>query len=167
MTRVFKEHEIKTKMEQEQWLHLRMLFLLGYNLKIIIWWGGGGGTRRGREGGKVWLFVGEGGIGGGVNWGDFYRRGVMIKFLAGGRGTPLTSPYPPLAGKTLYINGSVSQQQWSKIKWNALSCKVKQGGVDYGKEGLSFYILYGQKIDKILKSKSLSVKGRGKGRGIY
>ena len=71
MTRVFKEHEIKTKMEQEQWLHLRMLFLLGYNLKIIIWWGGVGGARRGREGGKVWLFVGEGGIGGGVNWGGF------------------------------------------------------------------------------------------------
>ena len=47
MTRVFKEHEIKTKMEQEQWLHLRMLFLLGYNLKIIIWWGGGGGDEEG------------------------------------------------------------------------------------------------------------------------
>ena len=29
-----KEYEIKTKMEQEQWLQLKMLFLLGYNLKI-------------------------------------------------------------------------------------------------------------------------------------
>ena len=28
--------EIKTKMEQEQWLQLKMLFLLGYNLKIVI-----------------------------------------------------------------------------------------------------------------------------------
>ena len=79
-----------------------MLFLLGYNLKIIVWWGGG------------W---GEGltfGWGGGVKvestGGDFYRWGVMIKFLAGGGRTPLTSPYPPLGGKTLYINGSVSQQ---------------------------------------------------------
>ena len=33
-------------MEQEQWLQLeKMLFLLGSNLKIVIWWGweGGGG----------------------------------------------------------------------------------------------------------------------------
>ena len=25
-------------MEQEQWLKLKMLFLLGYNLKIVIYW---------------------------------------------------------------------------------------------------------------------------------
>ena len=31
-----KEYEIETKMEQEQWLQLKMLFLLGYNLKIVI-----------------------------------------------------------------------------------------------------------------------------------
>ena len=31
-----KENEIRTKMEQEQWLQLKMLFLLGYNLKIVI-----------------------------------------------------------------------------------------------------------------------------------
>ena len=31
-----KEHEIKTKMEQEQWIQLKMLFLLGYNLKIVV-----------------------------------------------------------------------------------------------------------------------------------
>ena len=30
-----KEYEIKTKMVQEQWLQLKM-FLLGYNLKIVI-----------------------------------------------------------------------------------------------------------------------------------
>ena len=41
--------EIETKMEQEQWLQLKMLYLLGYNLKTVIWWGeltfgrGGGG----------------------------------------------------------------------------------------------------------------------------
>ena len=36
-----KEYEIKTKMAHEQWLQLKMLFLLllGYNLKIDIWWG--------------------------------------------------------------------------------------------------------------------------------
>ena len=32
---VSKEYEIKTKMEQEQWLQLKMLFLLGCNLKIV------------------------------------------------------------------------------------------------------------------------------------
>ena len=35
MTCVSKEYEIKTKMEQKQWLQLKMLFLLGYNLKIV------------------------------------------------------------------------------------------------------------------------------------
>ena len=39
MTKVskeYKEYEIKTKMEQEQWLQLKMQFLFGYNLKIVI-----------------------------------------------------------------------------------------------------------------------------------
>ena len=31
-----KGYEIRTKMKQEQWLQLKMLFLLGYNLKIVI-----------------------------------------------------------------------------------------------------------------------------------
>ena len=31
-----KEYEIRTKMEQEQRLQLKMLFLLGYYLKIVI-----------------------------------------------------------------------------------------------------------------------------------
>ena len=31
-----KKYEIRTKMEQEQWLQLKMLFRLGYNLKIVI-----------------------------------------------------------------------------------------------------------------------------------
>ena len=37
MTYVSKEYEIeiKTKMEQEHWLQLKMLFLMGYNLKIV------------------------------------------------------------------------------------------------------------------------------------
>ena len=39
MTCVTKEYKIKTKMEQE-WLQLKMTFLLGYNLKISIEWGG-------------------------------------------------------------------------------------------------------------------------------
>ena len=55
-----KDCEIKTKMGQEQWLKLKMLFLLGYNLKIVIqwgridfWWEGsllGGGVLGGGEG---------------------------------------------------------------------------------------------------------------------
>ena len=72
MTRVFKEHEIKTKMEQEQWLHLRMLFLLGYNLKIIIWWGGGGG-RGGVGRGKGLTFCWGGG-----NWRWSQLGGIFI-----------------------------------------------------------------------------------------
>ena len=39
MTRVSKKYESKTKMEQEQWLQLKKLFLFGYNLKIVLWWG--------------------------------------------------------------------------------------------------------------------------------
>ena len=35
LTCVSKEYETKTNMEQEQWLQLEMLFLLGYNLKIV------------------------------------------------------------------------------------------------------------------------------------
>ena len=42
MTCVSKEYEIKTKMEQEQWLQLKMLFLLGYNMKIVAQWREGG-----------------------------------------------------------------------------------------------------------------------------
>ena len=40
MTCVFKEYEIKTKIEQEQCPQLTMLFLLGYSLKILVYWGG-------------------------------------------------------------------------------------------------------------------------------
>ena len=35
MTCVSKEYQIKTKMVQEQWLELKLMFLFGYNLKII------------------------------------------------------------------------------------------------------------------------------------
>ena len=31
-----KEYEIITKMEQEQWLQLKIMFLLSYNLKTVI-----------------------------------------------------------------------------------------------------------------------------------
>ena len=40
MTLVSKEYEIKTKIEQEQWLLLKKLFLLVYNLKIYLMGGG-------------------------------------------------------------------------------------------------------------------------------
>ena len=36
ITCVFKEYEVKIKMVQEQFLHLKIKFLLGYNMKIAI-----------------------------------------------------------------------------------------------------------------------------------
>ena len=36
MACVSKEYEVITKMVQEQWMQLKMTFLLGYNLKIFI-----------------------------------------------------------------------------------------------------------------------------------
>ena len=33
---VYKEYEVKIKMLEEQWLQLKMKFLLGYNMKIVI-----------------------------------------------------------------------------------------------------------------------------------
>ena len=42
MTCVSKEYEIKIKIEQEQCPQSKMLFLLGYNLKILVYWRGGG-----------------------------------------------------------------------------------------------------------------------------
>ena len=41
MTCVSKEYEIKTT-EQDQYLQLKMLFLLRYNLKVVVSWGVGG-----------------------------------------------------------------------------------------------------------------------------
>ena len=35
MAYMFKEYEIKTKIVHEQWLQLKMKFLLGYNLKML------------------------------------------------------------------------------------------------------------------------------------
>ena len=59
MTCASKEYEIKTKMVQEKWLQLKMVFFLGYTLKSFNWWeaihfwkgenknfGGGGGEER-------------------------------------------------------------------------------------------------------------------------
>ena len=43
MTFAYKEYEVKIKMVQEQWLQLKMKFLLDFNMKIIIEWGGWGG----------------------------------------------------------------------------------------------------------------------------
>ena len=82
---VSKEYEIETKMEQEQWLQLKMLVLLGYNWNIFAqWWGGGRKNLVGRR----------------VFYGQIFLDGEgMSKFLAGGRDSP---PFSPV-GKTLYI----------------------------------------------------------------
>ena len=71
LTFVSTEYEMKTKMEQEQWLQLKVLFLLGYNQLlfsggIVFWWGGGGRV-------LVGFFLGGGG---------------MIKFSTSGGGLP-------------------------------------------------------------------------------
>ena len=75
MTFKHKEYEVRIKVVQEQWLHLKMKFLLGYNMKIIIWWG------------------------------YFSRwREQAISQLVGG-GIPLITPYrppPPQVEKTLH-----------------------------------------------------------------
>ena len=63
MTLVSKEYEIKTKIEQEQWLLLKKLFLLVYNLKIYLM-GGWGLT----FGGRGFFLVGEG-------WANFWLAG--------------------------------------------------------------------------------------------
>ena len=39
MTCVHKEYEVKMKMVQEQWLQLKMRFLLSCNMKMAIYWG--------------------------------------------------------------------------------------------------------------------------------
>ena len=36
MACVYKEYEIKTKIVQEHWLQLKIKFLLGYSMKIVI-----------------------------------------------------------------------------------------------------------------------------------
>ena len=78
---VSKEYESETKIEQEQWLQLKMLFLLGYNFlfngegeltlmwRIKIWWWGESIVRGN-------FLSGRGGGGGGwaniwLVWGDF------------------------------------------------------------------------------------------------
>ena len=33
---MYKDYDVKIKMVQEQWLQLKMTFLLGYNLNIVI-----------------------------------------------------------------------------------------------------------------------------------
>ena len=55
MTCVSKEYEIKTEMQQEERIPLKMLFLLGYNLKLVAyWWGEGWGVRGVVVGIKIW-----------------------------------------------------------------------------------------------------------------
>ena len=59
MTFAYKEYKVKIKMVQEQWLQLKMKFLLDFNMKIIIEWGGWGGGGGGSTFGRGSL-LGEG-----------------------------------------------------------------------------------------------------------
>ena len=75
MVCVTKEYEIKTKMEKEKWLQPKMLFLLGFDLKIVF----SGGRNKNLVGG---IFLG--GEGGRVNE-------QIIGWCGGGGGTPPSS----------------------------------------------------------------------------
>ena len=63
------EYEVKIKMVQEQWLQLKMKFLLVYNMKFVIKWG-------------EWTL---GGVGGGR-----FPGGGMSKCSASREGLPQT-----------------------------------------------------------------------------
>ena len=76
------EYEVKIKMVQEQWLQLKMKFLLVYNMKFVIKWG-------------EWTL---GGVGGGeVSWWGGWANVQLV-----GR----VSPKPPIK-KTLYPQGNM------------------------------------------------------------
>ena len=64
------EYEVKIKMVQEQWLQLKMKFLLVYNMKFVIKWG-------------EWTLGGVGGGGG-------FLVGGMSKCSASREGLPQT-----------------------------------------------------------------------------
>ena len=93
---VTKEYEIKTKMEKEKWLQPKMLFLLGFDLKIVF----SGGRNKNLVGG---IFLGGGG--GRVNE-------QIIGWWGGG-----DSPILPV-GKTLpFLLGSWAFYQIFKRAW--------------------------------------------------
>ena len=68
-----------------------------------------------------------------------------------------------------HTDASILNSQPVNVGWlyngcTAVQCKVRSGGVIYGKEGFILYVLYGLKLDKISKWKSVSYKG-GQGEG--
>ena len=87
MTCVFKENEVNMKMVQEQWLQLKIKFLLGYNMKIAIYWGE---INLRWMGIKIW--------GRGVYWVALFQVGRMSKFLASEGTTPSPSRENPVQG---------------------------------------------------------------------
>ena len=109
MTCVYKEHEIKTKKVQEQWLQLKMKFSLGYKTwkllfsgedgEINLWWVG----RREDKNLVVVVVVVVVVVGRGVLLEGFSQVGGMSQFSAGGRGLPPSFP----VGKPIYICTSV------------------------------------------------------------
>ena len=84
-----KEYEIKTKIEQEHWLQLKMLFLLAYNWKLLF------------SGGQSWLLV-DGGEGNKnlVVGGYFSSWRGNEQFFGRWKGT---LPHPPQKGKPLVV----------------------------------------------------------------
>ena len=88
MTCVYKEHEVKIKMVQEQWLLLKMKFLIGLQHEncflpgwgVVGWGGVGQGVKFLWEVLKIWW---------GVDFGvEVFQVGEKSKFLASGVETP-------------------------------------------------------------------------------
>ena len=101
-----KEYEIKTKMEQEQLLQLKMLFLLGYwviTWKLLFRAGGMtfGGEGVGGGGGGLWGGGGGGGGGGGNEQFFSWCDGIF--------------PHPPVR-KTLQLR-NYSSYFWPHISF--------------------------------------------------
>ena len=106
-TCVSKEYGMKTKMVHEQWLQLKMKFLVGYNLTIVTKWGG---LTFGRKGGADKNLVG------GVYWGRegfFQLEEKWVNFLLVGGTLPILPE-----GKTLFVwnfTNTVMIMAWKSV----------------------------------------------------
>ena len=110
MTCLSKEYETKAKMVQTQWLQLKVTFLLGYILKIVIYWGEL--TFCGEEI-KFWWLGRE------SNGRKIFQVDVGGKWIFGcWRGTPL--PHPPSIENPAHLklfDSSVSFLCFAVAEW--------------------------------------------------
>ena len=86
---MYKEYEVQIKMVQEQWLQLKMKFLLGYNMKTVVW------------SGEIYFWCeGNNNLVGGL-LGEFYEVGGWANLQLVGNGGGLHPS--PQQGKPWYI----------------------------------------------------------------